>query len=247
MKCIIISAGYATRMYPLTLNQAKPLLPIKGRPILNYIVEKIQNIREIDAIYINSNDKFYLNFTWWLTKNEKNFSKSITIMNEMSTAPENQKGGIFGSILTINENDINDDVLILYGDNLFSFDLNDFISFFKEKKSTCLACYKLLNLEEAKKFGNVEIDAENKITEIKEKPKEPTSNLAITGIYIIKKEDIPKLKEFYKKLEENNQLNPHSNMTHFIQEIYKKQDIFAFPFSGDWVDIGTVEYYEKVK
>jgi len=247
MKCIIIAAGYATRMYPLTENQAKSLLPIKGKAILSYIVEKIGKVQEIDSIYILSNNKFYTNFAWWLSNNKAYFSKPIEIIDEHSTAPENQKGGIFGCLTAINQFNIDDDLLILYGDNLFELDLKNFVDFFIEKKSTCLACYELPSLEEAKKFGNIEIDSENKITEIKEKPKEPKSNLAITGIYIIKKQDISKLREYYNTLELTKQLSPHSNITFFIQDIYKKQDIFAFPFSGQWADIGTIEDYEKVK
>jgi len=247
MKCVITSAGYGTRLYPLTLNQSKSLLLVKGKPILNYIIEKIDKIKEVDSIYITSNNKFYTNFSWWLLNNQKNFSKPIEIVDELSTAPENQKGGIFGCMTVLNQFNIDDDLLILYGDNLFELDLQNFVDFFNKKRSTCLACYKLKSLEEAKKFGNVEIDSENKIIEIKEKPEKPKSDLSITGIYAVKKQDISKLRDYYQMLEKTNQLNPSSNLTFFIEQIYKKQDVYAFPFSGQWADIGTLEDYEKVK
>ncbi|MFH1823233.1 MAG: nucleotidyltransferase family protein [archaeon] len=246
MKAILICAGYATRLYPLTENQSKCLLPILGKPILNHILDKIDKIKEIDQVFIISNSKFYNQFTWWVS-NQKGFSKEIQIVDEQSTAPENQKGGIYGALEAIKEHNINDDILMLFGDNYSSIDLSEFIRFANQKQTTCLACYQLDNKEGAKKFGVIETDQNFKILYIEEKPENPKSNLVATGIYFIKKQDIPKLKQYNKKLDEAGELNPSKNITHFIKEIYKDQDIFAFPFKGQWADIGTKEDYEKLK
>ncbi len=246
MKAFIIAAGFATRLHPLTLNQPKALLPIKNKPILNYIIEKIEKVPEVDRIYIVSNEKFYLNFKAWLDSNQKNSLKPIFIFNEGSTSAEHQKGVIDHCVEIMNQDNINDDLLILYGDNFFSLELNKFAEFFKNKRSTCLACYALSALDEAKKFGNIKIDQNNKIIEIKEKPQNPESNLAVTGIYLIKKDDLNDLRNFHQKSKKENKLSTHWSMTYFILDLYLKKDVYAFPFSGDWIDIGSKEDYKKI-
>lgn len=247
MKAFILAAGFATRLYPLTLNQPKALLPIKNKPILNYIIEKVEKIPKVNRIYIVSNEKFYPNFKAWFNNNQKSFSKPIFIFNEGSLSAEHQRGPIDHCMEIINQDNIDDDLLILYGDNFFSLDLNRFVEFFKNKKSTCLACYALLDLDEAKKFGNIKIDQNNKIVAIKEKPQNPESNLAVTGIYLIKKDDLNDLRSFHQKSKEKNKLSTHWSVTYFILDLYLKKDVYAFPFSGDWVDIGNKEDYGKLK
>ncbi|MCX6742115.1 MAG: nucleotidyltransferase family protein [Candidatus Pacearchaeota archaeon] len=245
MKCIIVCGGYATRLYPLTENQPKALLHVKGKPIVDYLVEKINQVKDIDSIYLISNNKFYMKFAWWLSS--KKFPKSIDLVDTGSVTVEDQLGPIHDCLMAIDQFEIKEDILILYGDNLFSLDINEFINFFKEKKATCLACYKIDNPADTKKFGIVTVDENKKIIKTEEKPEKSDSNLAVTGIYMIRKEDIPKLKEFHKKSEEENKLSPGWGLTYFIKDLYEKQDVYAFPFSGDWIDIGSKEDYEKIK
>jgi glucose-1-phosphate thymidylyltransferase len=247
MKAIILCAGYATRMLSLTVNQPKQLLSIKGKPILSYIIEKLEKIDEIDKVYVVSNNKFYLNFTWWLSQNQNHYSKEIEIVNEGSNVVRDQLGVIYNIILTIKENEIDDDILVIFGDNMFSFDLRDFLNFFYDKYTSCLGCYELKNINGARKFGVVEIDAENNILSIEEKPEEPKSNLIVTGVYLIKKDDIPKLMDFYEESKEHKDLNASHSMTHFFIWLKKIQQIYAFKFQGEWQDIGTLGDYEKVK
>ena len=115
------------------------------------------------------------------------------------------------------------------------------------KDSTSIACYQLENIKDAKKFGVISIDENNKIINIEEKPREPKSNLVVTGIYIIKKEDIKKMLEFLEISRKEGRLNPSFSLTFFMIDLYKKQSVFAFPFQGEWIDIGSLEDYEKVK
>ncbi len=220
---------------------------VKERPILNHIIEKINTTKDIDAVYVVSNKKFYFKFLEWAIQSQKKCEKKLYLVNELSTMPENQKGGIFGALMAIDENKIKDDLLIILGDNLFELDLNEFIKFFKEKKAPCMTCYALQNKEEAKKFGVVQIDENNKVIDIEEKPQNPKSNLIVMGIYAIRKKDIKKLKKYYKDLEKDSKLCSNINFTHFLKDIYKEESVYAFPFQGQWIDIGSKEDYDKVK
>jgi glucose-1-phosphate thymidylyltransferase len=245
MKVLIAVAGYGTRLYPLTENQPKALLPIKGKPIIDYLIDGLEHIKEVDSIYLISNNKFYTNFAWWLSN--KKTSKKIEIFDTGSLTVEDQQGALNDCLMAINQHEIDDDLLILYGDNMFSLDLKRFIDFFNKKQTSCLACYELKNKEDAKKFGIVEINQDNKIVSIEEKPQESKSNLAVTGIYIIKKQDLDKIKEFYEKSKEEGKLTPSYSITFFIIDLFKNQDVYAFPFSGEWIDIGSMDDYERVK
>jgi glucose-1-phosphate thymidylyltransferase len=247
MKCIISAAGYAIRLYPLTENQPKPLLLIKNKPIINHIIEKVDKIKDIEDIYVVSNNRFYSKFSAWKEDNQQNFSKKLHIVDEYSTSPENQRGAIFGGLVAITENNIADDIFVIYADNLFSLDPGDFIDFSKKKQASCLACYKLQNIEDARKFGVISINEDCKIIDIEEKPQQPKSSLIVTGLYIIMKEDIEKLKEFFKKSEEKSLSNSGLSFTYFFKDIHVKQDVYGFPFSGQWIDIGNKEDYEKIK
>jgi len=247
MKCIITCAGYATRLMPLTAENPKSLLPVKGKPILEHILDKIKDIEEIDEIFIVSNNKFYTKFAWWLATFSKTYNKKISIVDSGSVTVEDQKGWLHDSLLAIEQNNINEDLLLIAGDNYLTVDLSEFISFFRKKNAPCLITYVLKNKEDGKKFGIVETNDNFKILDIEEKPEEPKTNLAVVASYCVRKEDISKMKEFLNRLDKENKLNPGIGLTHFFKEIYKEEDVFAFPFQGEWVDIGTKEDYERIK
>jgi len=241
MKAIILAAGYATRLYPLTINKPKALLPISGKPILNYIVEKIEKVKEIDEIFIVTNDKFYMNFVYWLAQNEKEFGKKIEILNDGTTSNEARLGGIGDLYFVIKEKNIEDDILVLACDNLFEDSLVDLIDFFKKKQAIINAVFELENKEEVRKFGVIEIDKEGKIIEFEEKPQEPKTNLISRAIYIFPKESLKNMGE-YMKTEK-----PKDAPGFLIKDFCKKQEVYAFIFKGKWFDIGSKETYEKVK
>lgn len=243
MIAIILAAGYGTRLLPLTFDKPKALLPVKGKTLLSYILEKIP----LDMkTFVVSNEKFYLNFVWWSQQNKQIFP-NVEIFSTGSLSVEDQKGGVNDLLLTLEQNEIDDDLLVVYGDNFFSFNLNKLMDFFNEKQASCLACYQLQDIKNARKFGVVDIDENNKIIDIEEKPQEPKTDLVVTGIYIIKKQDILKLKKYYEKVKSRDELKPSHGIMHFFQEAYKKQDVYAFPFSGFWKDIGTLKDYEEIK
>ena len=232
MKAIILCAGYATRLYPLTLNTPKALLEIKRKPLLSYIVEKIP--KKINEIVVVSNDKFYNNFVKWAQK----YKGKIKVLNDGTTSNENRLGGIGDLYFAIKKENIRDDILVILGDNLFDFNLDDFINFFKKNKKTLVGVYEFPS-EELKKLGVVKVEG-NKIISFEEKPEKPRSNLASTGVYIFTNNDLNVIENYMKT--ENNKDGPG----YLIKYFYSIQDVHTFTFKGRWFDIGSLEMYEKV-
>ena len=182
MKAIILCAGYSTRLYPLTLDKPKALLKIKGKSLLSNIIEKIP--KEIKDIIIVSNGKFYKNFLEWAEK----YERQIKVLNDRTSSNETRFGGIGDLSFAIKKENINDDILVILGDNLFDFNLDDFIGYFEKHKKTLVGVYEFPH-EELKKLGVVEVK-NNKIISFEEKPEKPKSSLASTGIYIFSKDDL---------------------------------------------------------
>jgi len=147
MKCIILCAGYGTRLYPLTIDKPKPLLDIDGRTMLDHIIDRIEQVQEIDSLFIATNDKFYMQFVWWL--NNYKGRKKIEIINDGTSTNETRIGGIGDLALVIESKGIDDDILVIAGDNLFFFDMKRFIDFFNEKKGIAVALYDVKSLDEA--------------------------------------------------------------------------------------------------
>ena len=138
-KAIILAAGYATRLYPLTKNTPKPLLEVKGKPILEHILGKVENLDIIDEIFVVTNNKFFLNFLSWKESYEGPIK--ITIVNDMTKSNEDRLGSL-GDIKYVIENlGIKDDILVVAGDNLFGFSLIPMVELFKTKEKTIVALY----------------------------------------------------------------------------------------------------------
>lgn len=238
MKAIVLCAGYATRLYPLTLNKPKALLEVKGRPMLDYIADKIEKIGDIDETFVATNKKFYNNFLEW--KNLRNLKKKISVLNDMTSSNEDRLGGIGDLNFVLKEKNVDDDILVVLGDNYFESDLNEVVEFFKKKNECVLAIKDIGNLEEAKKFGVVKSE-NGKITSFEEKPQNPDSSFISTGIYIFPKKDIKLIKDYMK-----TEL-PKDGPGFLIHYFLKSQDVFAFPLKGFWHDIGDAKTYDKVK
>jgi len=230
MKCILLCGGYATRLLPLTKDKAKPLLEVDGKHIIDYTLEKLVVINEIDEIIISTNTKFEDGFKEWLSK--KNIEKNIKLVIEETTEEEDKLGAIGGINFVLDQEKIDEDVIIIAGDNVFGFDIRAFIEFYKEKKSAIMAAFDVQNIEKAKLYGIVKIDENHKITNFEEKPSNPKSTLASTACYIYPKETLSLFKQYL------NEGNSKDEPGFFLEWLYKKQDIFAFVFSNYWFDIG---------
>lgn len=239
MKAIILAAGYATRLYPLTLNTPKALLSVGKKPILNYIVDDINNIEEIDEILIVSNDKFFYDFTSW--KDNSHYSKPIKIINDGTRSDEDKLGAIGDIELVIRKEKIHDDVFIIAGDNLYTSSLKEFFQYFRNIKKDSILAKKVKDDNLLKRMGVVTLDGYGMVTNFEEKPKEPKSDIGVFASYIYLKESVPL---FEKYIYEGN--NPDAP-GYFIAWLHKRKEVYAHIIDADCYDIGTMESYKEVQ
>ncbi len=231
MKAIILAAGYATRLYPLTVSQPKHLLEVAGNPILNYCIEKLEKLDIVDAIYLVTNNKFYQNFLRWASA--LNFNKMINILNDGTIENQTKLGAIGDLNFVVEQEHLDDDLLVVAGDNIFEFELTDLIKEFEKYRKTMLAVYDVKNSELAKLYGIVEVNSQMVITNFVEKPPHPKSTLASTGVYLFPKESLKLIKEYLNK--GNNPDKPGD----YISWLYKKEKVYTFSFPGRWFDVGS--------
>ena len=238
MKAIILAAGYATRLYPLTENQPKPLLPIAGKPLLEHIIDKISPL-PIDEIIIVSNNKFYNHFQKWRETFQSDLS--LTILNDGSNSNETRLGSIKDLLFALEDQDLNQEFLVLAGDNLLQFNFQDFYNQFKSKGQTTIAVYNIQDIEKVRnKHGVAIINPEQKVIDFQEKPSEPKSTLKSIACYLFKPSIQPLLKQY---LESNNPDAPG----YFIQWLIHQTPVYAHQFTEPVYDIGTLESYQEVQ
>jgi len=237
MKAIILAAGYATRLYPLTENMPKPLLPLGEKVILEYILDDIKKIKEIDEIIIVTNHKFIRHFQEW--KTGYFCSIPIFLLDDGTIANENRLGAIRDIQLVIDQKLLQDDILVLAGDNVFDFTLNDLITYFFSVNNDCIMIHEETNIEKLKKTGVAEISNDFTVVSFKEKPAEPNSFYAVPPFYIYKKETLPL---FGKYLSEGNNSDAPGN---FIEWLCKQKKVMAYHMNGRRYDIGDIVSYEE--
>ena len=238
MRALILAAGYATRLYPLTKNKAKPLLPIKGTPIISYIIKRIEPIKGLNKIYVVTNQKFYSDFCQW--KDNYKFTKHIEIVNDKTQEDETKLGAIGDIDFVIRNKNIEEDLLVVAGDNLFNFDLLDFTDkAMKKKPAVSLGIYDVKEEELAHLYGIVSLNNQNKIVDFQEKPDEPKSTLAAVGIYFIPREILNLISKYL------NEGNTSDEPGYFIRWLYKNNEVYGALLPGEWFDIGSIESYHR--
>lgn len=238
MKAIILAAGYATRLYPLTLHTPKALLPINQKAIIDYIVEELNTIQEIDAIYVVTNHRFVDDFTTWAKTAPG--KTPIEVIDDGTTDDTNKKGAVGDIGFVIEQKQIDDELLVIAGDNFFTYSLQDYVNFYREKGHDCVCVKKWPNREELKQFGVALLDADGKVLDIEEKPAQPKSDTAVFATYLYKQDTVPLFAEY---LAAGNNPDAPGN---FPAWLYRRKDVYAYTFSGECYDIGTPESYREV-
>ena len=240
MNALILAAGYATRLYPLTLEKAKPLLSVGGKSIIEWVVEKLIDVPDLETVYIVTNDKFAHDFQAWAERYRNRQPKfKFKIINDGSKSDDDKLGAI-GDInfVVTRENLTENDLLIVAGDNLFSESLVGFVGCAKKTDAT-VAVYNVGDAEAIKKYGNIAVDADGIITHFEEKPEKPRSTLAAIALYYYSPKVLSLLTTYLAA--GNNPDQPGR----FVQWLYTRKPVKTFQIKGKWLDIGSKETLEE--
>ena len=240
MKVIILGAGYATRLYPLTLTRPKPLLPVAGKPMIDYVLDNLAPIGGIDRVIIVTNAKFADQFQKWAEHHRAVGSElEFTIINDGSTDDSNKLGAIGDLNLVLEREQIEDDIIVVAGDNLFSESLAKFGAFCREKQEAVLAVYDVGSLEDIKKYNAITFDAAGQVTFFEEKPKQPTSTVTGIALYYFSRDTVPLFTTYIAA--GNNPDQPGR----FIQWLHTRKQVKTYQIQGTWFDIGSKETLDE--
>ncbi|MGO8766773.1 MAG: nucleotidyltransferase family protein [Limisphaerales bacterium] len=235
MKVIILAAGYATRLYPLTLTQPKPLLPVAGKPMVEHVLDNLAPLGGIDRVYVVTNAKFAGHFQKWSEGYAKKGKFAFTVVNDGSTDDSNKLGAVGDIHYVLTSQNLDDDLIVVAGDNLFSEKLDGFGQFIRQKNAPVLALYDVGDLEQIKKYNSISTDGDGRITFFEEKPKNPTSTLTGIALYYYPKSTLPLIRQYVA--EGNNPDQPGR----LVQWLYPRTAFYTWRVPGIWFDIGSKE------
>ena len=252
MRVLILAAGYGTRLYPLTKDTPKPLLPIQGKPLVDYLLEKVQNLPDLRAVMVVTNNKFFPHFQNW-AKQHQNFKNEsplkenspraqIRILNDGTDSNENRLGSMGDIDFVLRKEAINEDLLVLGGDNLFNQGLDEFVQTAKNKSPrVTIGLFDLRDKGAAKNFGVVSLDQKKRVVSFEEKPQNPQSSLIGMCLYYFPKDSLGLIRDYL------NETKRADTSGDYIQWLFKKEDVYAVVFQGKWYDIGSLEAYEEAQ
>ena len=235
MTGIILAAGYATRMYPLTLNFPKPLLEVGGKKIIDHLLEDGER-SGIERFIVVSNHKFISLFREWAEGKD-----NIMVLDDGSVDNEHRIGAVKDIEFAIEKAGINDDTLILAGDNVLDFSLSSFIEYGKKKGTSCIMRHRETDKARLRKTGVVTIDQSDLVLSMEEKPKEPKSEWAVPPFYYYVKEDLPLIKD---GIENGCGTDAPGS---FVSYLAERRPVHAFLMPGKRFDVGSIEGYEKIR
>lgn len=236
MKCLILGAGYATRLYPLTENFPKPLLAVKDKTILDWLVDDIDTANVIDEYVVISNSKFYNHYVSWAkTKKQK-----ITVVDDGTFSNETRLGAVKDINFAINKLNISGDALVIAGDNVLDFSLTKFISYAKEKNATCVLRYFEEDKSKLSKSGVLTLQGD-RVVKMQEKPLNPESNWCCPPFYYYSECDVKRV-----SVAIDDGINADAPGS-FISWLCDKSPVYAMEMPGKRYDIGNLASYEQVK
>ena len=257
MKNIVIAAGYATRLGELTKNFPKPLLKIGNNTILGRMLDDIDTIPEIDEHIIITNHKFAPIFEDWRKERLSVPSaspasssvpsgsaarKPITIVDDGTETNDTRLGAVCDLLFAMDKLSINDDLLVVAADNLLFFSFREFVKFAQQKQTSCIMCHEQPSIEKLQRTGVVELDANNRVLGMEEKPQVPKSHWAVPPFYIYLKKDLDLVRH---SVENGCGKDAPGNLAHYMVD---HTTMHAWPMSAGRFDIGSLDtYYQAVE
>ncbi len=237
MQALILAGGYGTRLGDLTRNRSKVLLPIGGRPMADWVLAKALALPAVERAVVVTNDRFFDDFGRW--HDSRPDRDRITVLNDGTTSNANRLGAVGDVLFAIEHESIDDDLLIMAGDNIFDFDLAP-MALTLATKGSCAALYDVGSLEAAKRYSNASMDANGRIIGFEEKPPNPSSSMVVVALYMYRASD---LALFVRFSDEGHNLDLIGG---FLQWAHRQTPVFGCPFAGNWWDIGAREEFEAV-
>jgi glucose-1-phosphate thymidylyltransferase len=241
MKSLILAAGYATRLYPLTLNTPKALLKIGEKTMLDRLIEEIATIPGMTEAHIVSNHRFIEQFEAWARDAKGRYPGLRLAVWDDGTISNDDRLGAVGDIqFVIDRAKPDDDLLVAASDNFFTFRLRDFAEDFLRTGRDTLLCGRIFDLPTLRRFGVATLGEDNRVISLVEKPKDPPSDVGVYALYLYRRDTLPLIRQY---LDEGNSKDAPG---HFPEWLCTRRDIRAYLFDGECVDIGSPEAYKEV-
>jgi len=230
VNALVLAAGYATRLRPLTDRVPKQLLPVGGRPMLDWIVDKLEEIPELRELHVVTNARYAPAFADWAETRG-----GVTVHNDGTTSNDDRLGAIGDLRFVLGRSDLgDDDLLVMAGDNLLDASLADYVAWWRGKgTASALAVYDVGDRELARQYGIVELGADKRVVGFVEKPAEPQSTLAATATYLFHREHLSLVEAYLADG------NPADQPGNFIAWLYGREPVYGYALPGAWHDIGT--------
>ena len=238
MKTIVLAAGYATRLYPLTENFPKPLLEIGKSTILDRLLDDVDKIPEVTEHIVVTNGKFAPIFEKWA---EKRNGKPVKVLNDNTFTNDTRLGAVRDLILAIETYHLNEDLLVVAADNILDFSLAGFVEAFKEKRTSMIMCHHEPEIYKLQRTGVIAVDENMKVLQMQEKPEVPVSHWAVPPFYIYKQSDIPAI---LTCIENGCGFDAPGNLAHFLAD---NSVLHAWAMPAGRFDIGSLDTYEEAK
>jgi glucose-1-phosphate thymidylyltransferase len=233
VKAVVLAAGYATRLYPLTLDRPKPLLEVGGRPMLDWVLERLQAMGADETIVV-TNAKFTPHFTEWAGDKD-----GVTVVNDGTTSNDDRLGAIGDLGFVVEQRGLDDDLVVVAGDNLFTDDISGFAAYGREVQAPVIAVHDVGDVELMREYNQVEVDPVGRVLFMEEKPEHARTTLAAVALYFYPRHVLPLVKQY---LAEGNNPDQPGRLPSWL---YERTPVYAWRFPGDWYDIGSKEQLEE--
>jgi len=230
VKAVILAAGYATRLRPLTDTWAKELLPVGGRPIIDRIVDAVATVEDVDEVHIVTNSRKASAFREWAA------GRNVTVHDDGTTSNDDRLGAIGDMQFVVDAAGLDDHLLVIAGDNLFEFSLPAYVRFWRDKDhASAVAVRDVESRELARHYGIVALDDDSRVTEFVEKPIDPPSTLAAIAAYIFHREHVPLIAAYLESGKSADQPG------RFVAWLQQREPVYGWVFDSTWYDIGDHE------